>query len=223
MRKTIGKVVFAAALAGSATPAAADGFAVGAGVGTMGWEAHAATEVNSFLALRLNGNVGSFTIPDLGFGSSYGGIDYDVTGDLRSIGLVADFHPLGLSPIGSGFVISGGVYYNKNEFEFRSETAGTFTVGGNTYTSPILVADATFPDYAPYLAIGYDGTFHGLLPVSFFARAGVLFQGSASVTMRDDTGQVSQADLDNEARQLEDDLSNYEYYPVLSLGVTISF
>lgn len=223
MRRLLRTLLFTGALAGGATPALADGIAVGAGVGTMGWELHAATEVNSFLALRANGNLGSFTIPDLGFGSSYGGIGYDVKGDLRSFGVVADFHPLGLSPVGSGFVLSGGIYYNKNEFEFTSTTSGSFTVGGSTYTSPILVANATFPTYAPYAAIGYDGTFHGVLPVSFFARAGVLFQGSPSVRMRDDTGQVNQADLNSEAQQLENDMSNYKYYPVVSVGLTISF
>lgn len=223
MRRIIRTLLVTGVLAGGATPALADGIAVGAGIGTMGWELHAATEVNSFLALRANGNIGSFTIPDLGFGSTYGGIGYDVTGDLRSFGLVADFHPLGLSPVGSGFVLSGGIYYNKNEFEFTSTTSGTFTVGNTTYTSPVLVATTTFPTYAPYAAIGYDGTFHGVLPVSFFARAGVLFQGSPSVTMRDDSGQVGAADLASEAQQLEDDLSNFKYYPVLSVGLTISF
>lgn len=223
MRRTLRTLIVAGALGVGAAPALADGLAVGAGVGTMGWELHAATEVNSFLAVRVNGNVGSFTIPDLGFGSTYGGIGYDVKGDLRSFGVVADFHPLGLSPIGSGFVLSGGIYYNKNEFEFRSTTTGSIDVGGQTVNSPILVANASFPTTAPYLAFGYDGTFHGLMPISFFARAGVLFQGSPSVTMRDDTGQVNQGNLDNEAQQLEDDMSNYKYYPVLSIGMTIAF
>jgi len=223
MRKIIGIIAVVGGLTAVAVPASAD-VAVGAGVGTMGWELDVATEVNTFLAVRLNGNVGSFTIPDLGFGGSYGGIGYDVHGDLLSLGLVADFHPLGLSPIGSGFVLSGGLYYNKNEFEFTSTTAGSVTVGGTSYPNPVLVANTTFPDWAPYASVGYDGTFHGILPVSFFMRAGVLFQGSPSVTLRETSGLgILPTDLAAEAQQLQSDMANFEYYPVLAIGVTISF
>ncbi len=225
MRRTFRTALLSIALGAGSTPALADGFAVGAGFGTLGWELQAATEINSFLVLRLNGNVGSFTLPGF-YGSSFGGFDYDIEGDLRSVGLVADFHPLGLSPVGSGFVVSGGVYYNRNEFMFKSGTidASTVGLGGSPSGSTQLIADVDFDaDYAPYLAIGYDGTFQGVVPVSFYGRVGVLFQGSPNVTIRDTAGLVQPGDLASEEQQLEDDLSTFEYYPAISIGLTVSF
>lgn len=223
MRRTIRTLILAGTLAGGAAPAMADGLAVGAGIGTLGFEGHLATEVNSFLALRLNANYARFEVPDIGvYQTDFGGIDYDVEGDYLTAGLLADFHPLGLSPVGSGFVLTGGIYYNRNEFEATTGPISA-SIGGGPARTVDLVGNISFSDYAPYAGLGYDGTFHGLLPVSFFARAGVLFQGSPSVTLIDRQGNAPQNELDAEAREIEDDLSNYEYYPVFSVGLTIAF
>ena len=224
-RKISYTIATLAGLAGTAAPAAADGLAVGAGVGTLGFGVHAAKEVNSFLALRLNANVGTFTVPNMGlFATDFGGISYDVEADLKTVGLLADFHPLGVSPIGDGFVVTGGVYYNKNEI---NATTGPVSVdvGGSGIVAVNLVGNISFDEFAPYLAVGYDGTFHSILPVAFFARAGVLFQGSPSVSLTDISGSgfVNQTQLNTEAAQIEADLSNYEYYPVLTVGLSISF
>jgi len=207
-------------------PAQAGGIAVGAGVSTLGYGVHVATEVNSFLALRLNGNFGDFTIPDyFPVGTGLGGLDYDVDASMKTFGLLADFHPLGLSPIGGGFVLTGGIYYNKNEFDFTANAPAGTVIGGTPLpAAATVISRMTFDrQYAPYAGLGYDGTFQGVLPVSFFITAGVLFQGSPSVTLTESTGTINQADLDAEARQIEDDASNYEYYPVVAIGLTISF
>jgi len=210
----------------AAAPARADGVAVGAGVSTLGYGVHVATEVNSFVALRLNGNFGDFRVPDFGYlESSPGGINYDVDASMQTIGLLADIHPLGLSPIGGGFVLTGGVYYNKNEFDFTANAPAGTVIGGTPLpAAATVIANMTFgQDYAPYAGLGYDGTFQGIVPVSFFLTAGVLFQGSPSVTMTESTGTISQADLAAEAREIENAASNYEYYPVVAVGLTISF
>ena len=226
MRKTLAILPVFSGLMLAGTPAQADGFAVGAGISTLGYGIHAATEVNSFLALRLNGNFGDFDVPDYGLlGSNLGGLDYDIDANMGTIGLLADFHPLGLSPIGGGFVLTAGMYYNQNEFDFTA-IAGPGTVIGTAPVPPgtTVIANMSFDrKYAPYVGLGYDGTFQGVLPVSFFATAGVLFQGSPSVLLTESTGLVPQADLADEAAQIEDDASNYEYYPVVAIGLTISF
>ena len=107
MRKFLTVLPILSGLMLAGAPAQADGFAVGAGVSTLGYGVHAATEVNSFLALRLNGNFGDFDVPDYGLlGSNLGGIDYDIDASMQTVGLLADFHPLGLSPIGGGFKLA---------------------------------------------------------------------------------------------------------------------
>ncbi len=208
------------------TPARGDGIAVGAGVSTLGYGVHVATEVNSFLVVRLNGNFGDFDVPDFGLlGDSLGGISYDIDANMRSVGLLADIHPLGLSPVGGGFVLTAGLYYNQNEFDFTASVPAGTQIGTVTLpTSATVLSNMSFDrEYAPYVGLGYDGTFQGVLPVSFFATVGVLFQGGPSVSLTESTGFVSQTDLDAEARQIEDDAQDFEYYPVLAVGVTISF
>ncbi len=207
-------------------PARADGIAVGAGVSSLGYGVHVATEINSFLVVRLNGNFGDFDVPDFGLlGENLGGINYDIDAKMRSIGLLADFHPLGLSPIGGGFVMSAGLYYNQNEFDFTASVPAGTQVGGATLpVGATIISNMTFDkQYAPYVGLGYDGTFQGMLPVSFFATAGVLFQGGPSVALTESSGTIPQGDLDAEARQMEDDAQDFEYYPVLAVGLTVSF
>ena len=224
MRKIRLAFYLAAGLAVAGAPAKAEGIAIGAGAGTLGYGIHVGTEINSFLVMRLNGNFGTFTFPNLGtVPTDFGGIDYGIEAQMMSIGLVADFHPLGLSPIGSGLVISGGVYYNKNEFELTTGNVSV-NVGGNAYVNINLVSNFSFDQsFAPYLGLGYDGTFQGTFPISFFMSMGVLYQGSPSVTLRDKTGTVAAADLKSEAKEIEDGVSNYEFYPVISMGLSFTF
>jgi hypothetical protein len=226
MRKIPAVLAVLAGLALVGAPARADGVAIGAGVSTLGYGVHVATEVNSFLALRLNGNFGDFQVPDIDLiGGSLGGIDYDIDANMKTIGLLADIHPLGLSPIGGGFVLTGGIYYNRNEFEFSAAVPAGTVIGGTPLPgAATVISSMTFDtDYAPYAGLGYDGTFQGILPVSFFFTAGVLFQGSPSVVVTESTGLIPQPDLDAEARQMEADAQDFEYYPVVAVGLTISF
>jgi hypothetical protein len=218
VRRFIFVLAALAALTLGAPSARAD-FAVGAGISTLGVGGHGAVEINDFLVLRLNANFGSF---DLGVDTA--GIDYDAETDLLTAGLLVDVHPFGISPIGDGFVITAGAYYNANEMTFTASPTGTVSIGDNTYNIAAIQTDIEFSEFAPFLSLGYDGTFHTLaIPVAFFIKAGVLFQGAPDVTVRTVGGGVSKSDLNKEARQIEDDLAAFEYYPVLSLGITISF
>ena len=226
MRKALSVLAISLGLASFAGAAKAD-VAVGAGVGTLGYGVHASVSMTDFIAIRFNANFGDMDVPGAELiGDNFGGIDYDVDADFGTYGLIADFHPMALSPIGAGFVISGGVYYNNNEFTFTADPLADVDIGG--YTVPggtaRIISEMTFDSkWAPYLGLGYDGTFQGFVPVSFFITGGVLFQGSPSVTVSESTGLASPGDLAAEAAQLEDDLSSFEYYPVLAIGMTISF
>lgn len=225
MRKSISILSAILGLAAYSTPARAD-IAVGAGVGTLGYGLHVATSMTDFVALRFNANFGEMDVPGAELiGDSFGGIEYDVDASFGTYGLLLDFHPMALSPIGAGFVLSGGVYYNKNEFDFTAYPAANTSVGGETIgAGEKLIGNMSFDsEWAPYLGLGYDGTFQGIVPVSFFLTGGVMFQGSPSVSLTSTDGGLSQSALDAEAQQIEDDASSFEYYPVIAVGVTISF
>ena len=229
MRKVFSIIAVSLGLILSAGAARAE-IAVGAGVGTLGYGVHVATSMTDFITLRFNANFGEMDVPggEL-FGSSFGGIDYDIDANFATYGLIADFHPLALSPIGAGLVISGGVYYNNNDFDFTATPTTDVDIGGQTFPagSGSIISKMSFDTkWAPYLGLGYDGTFQGFVPISFFITGGVLFQGSPSVAMTTTNAAFNATfgtELAAEAAQLADDASSFEYYPVLALGLTISF
>ena len=229
MRKIISTMAVLLGLASFTTPAKAD-IAIGVGVSTLGYGVHVATSMTDFIALRFNANFGEMDVPGVELiGDSFGGIEYDVDASFGTYGLVADFHPMALSPIGAGLVVSGGIYYNNNEFTFTADPLADVQIGGQTFTggSGRIISQMSFDTkWAPYLGLGYDGTFQGFVPVSFFITGGVLFQGSPSVvvTTSDATfNSTFAAELAAESAELEDDASSFEYYPVFAMGMTISF
>jgi len=225
-RKVLSIITILLGLASVSIPARAD-VAVGVGISTLGYGVHVATSLTDFFALRFNANFGELDVPGIDLiGDSLGGIDYDLDVSSNTYGLVVDVHPMALSPIGAGLVFSGGLYYNSNEFTFTADPLADVQIGGQTFAagSGRIISQMTFGSkWAPYLGLGYDGTFQGIVPVSFFITGGVLFQGSPSVTVMETTGLISQANLDAEAAQLADEASAFEYYPVIATGVTISF
>jgi hypothetical protein len=226
MRKVLSIMAVSLGLASFTTPARAD-IAVGAGVGTLGYGLHVATSLTDFVAIRFNANFGEMDVPGVGLLSdSFGGIEYDMDASFGTYGLIADFHLMALSPIGAGLVVSGGMYYNNNEFTLTADPLVDVDIGGTTVTggSARVISEFSFDTkWAPYLGLGYDGTFQGFVPVSFFFTGGVMFQDSPSVTVSESTGLVSPADLAAEAAEIEADSSSLKYYPVLAMGVTISF
>lgn len=216
-RLLFGAVVMAALTLGGQSARAGD-FAIGGGLSTLGIGIHGAAEINDFLALRLNANYGSIDLS-----GNYGGISYDNEITLLSAGLLLDVYPFGISPVGGGFVISGGAYYNANEMEFVATPTGTIDVGGTNFSVGSLRTDVEFNELAPFIAIGWDGSFHSIVPMSFFVRAGVLFQGAPDVTLTATGGAIPSSNLRREEQQIADDLGIFEFYPVLEVGIIVRF
>lgn len=228
MRKIYSVIAISLGLVSVTAPAKAD-IAAGVGVSTLGYGVHVATSMTDFIAIRANANFGDMDVPGMEmFGSTFGGIDYDLDASFGTYGLLADFHPMALSPIGAGLVVTGGIYYNNNEFTLTADVpTGTAIGGTNLLTSARIISEFSFDSkWAPYLGLGYDGTFQGFVPVSFFFTGGVMFQGSPSVTVATSDAAFNTtfaAELTAEAAQIEDSSSSLQYYPVIAMGVTISF
>ena len=80
--------------------------------------------------------------------------------------------------------------------------------------------------YQPYFGIGWGNVAEGK-KIGFLFDIGVLKQGSGRVSLESDgTASGLQTfidDLDEEAREIEDDISDYDFWPVVSAGVSIRF
>lgn len=192
---------------------------VGPRVGTLGAGGELGVTFTDFIKLRGVVQGFSWTLED----KKVGGVDYDIGMDFLTAGLILDFHPLGISPVGGSFRVSAGAFYNANSFDLDSKDREV-NLGGTTYQAK-LNGDVEFNPIAPYVGLGW-GTSPGLLPFDLTVDLGVLYQGAPKVDLSspqaDSTPGLAQA-MEREEDDIEDDLSSWTWYPVIMLGVAITF
>ena len=193
----------------------------GGNLGTTGVGAEIKTAADKRLMLRGQINVASFDA-----GLELDDIDYDGRVDADTVAAFAD-----IAPFENGFVISGGAYVGQKALDLEATPTANVEIGGTSFTPEqvgTLTTRTEFRRVAPYIGIGYDTFLRGRSDWSFNARAGVMFAGSGDVSLVSANGTLSnnpilQDELRNEIRQIEEDIEQYKYYPVISVGVTRRF
>ena len=204
--------------------AGAEGIAVGARGGTAG----IGPEVVVSLGHRANLRVGANLLGNYGYSSERGGIPYDLELELRSGLGVVDFHPTG-----GGFHLSAGALYNKSRVDGAAAPAGTYTIGGTSYTGAevgSLTAAARFErELVPYVGLGFGNAVGDGRRLRLSLDLGVAFQGAPRVELAT-SGPIAsdarfQADLAREKAEVDEELtaSRYKYYPVVGLGLSYRF
>jgi hypothetical protein len=199
-------------------PESAGGLGLTVKAGTLGAGLEATLGVNDYLGFRLGVNMmnagPSFNVDE-------GSVKLDM--DWLSYGALVDLHVFG-----GGFRVTGGALINKNKFKLKADLAESVTLDDQDYYLSDLSGQVTFSELAPYLGFGYgnavgaDGRWH------FACDFGVMFQGepkvAASATASDPALQpyVDQA-LANEVADIQDDASVFQFYPVISVGVSYRF
>lgn len=147
-------------------------------------------------------------------------IEYSADLELESVHALADWHVFG-----GGFRLTGGAIVNNNVFDGSADIEAGDEIGDSPATgSGSLALDVEYDEVAPYLGIGWGNRARGWSSVSFSVDAGLMLQGSpdVDVTQSGSTG-ADQDDLDKEEREIEDELENFEIYPVLSAAVVFRF
>ena len=158
------------------------------------------------------------------YNSTKADIDYNIDLNLLSVSALLDWHPFQGS-----FRISGGALYNGNDIDLDAKTAATYQIGDTTYTSANignLKGNVDFNDIAPYLGIGWDTTFGKSKKLGFLLELGAIYQGSPKVDLSISGPIATQAflnDLQAEEDSLQEDLDNFEYYPVLAVGLNYRY
>lgn len=200
----------------------AEGTAIGGRISTLGMGAEMTQELAPHLNARVGVNGWSY---DKSMGE--GGIDYDARVDLFTGSALLDWHFFEGS-----FRFTGGIMLNANEFGLTGKPeAGTlWEVGTTSYDSELvgtLESTIDFNDIAPYVGIGWGNPI-GNKGVNIVFDVGVLYQGSPSATLKavgTDATIVDalQADLAIERANLQDDLSDFNIWPVASIGLSYQF
>ncbi len=175
--------------------------------------------VSNWLNLR-----GGYNFGELRPSIAQAGIDYKSDVHFESVPILLDLHPFH-----GNFRVTGGVFYNRNELDLSSTVdASTVGNGSSSGTATLNANVAWSKDFAPYLGIGWgnaadDNTLDLPIAVGFSLDIGAFYQGSPSVLLSDSSGSVNPADLEAERQQLEDDLSGFKFYPVVTVGIHIRF
>jgi hypothetical protein len=152
--------------------------------------------------------------------------DLNYTGDLKlsSFGLLADWHLFnGVTHLTAGLMGNG----NKLSMTATAAANTNYTINGATYnsgpTGGTLTTAVDFNKTAPYLGFGWSGQPKNS-GFSFNSDFGIMFQGSpkATVTAAGWSGAGSALTSDAQT-QLNEDLKNYKYYPVISIGIGYAF
>ena len=182
-------------------------FSIGVTGGTLGIGPEIAYRFSETLGVR-----GNATFLSLSHGLNSGDIHYDGRVRLRSGGAMLDLYPFG-----GGFRVSAGARINGNDGRVIASPASNVTINGTEYTPAqvgTLRGHADTREFAPTLTFGYGGSFKK--GIAFGIEAGALFQDR--VRIRDFTSTspfIAAADLEAERRNVQDDVNDYNIYPIV--------
>ena len=207
--------------------------------GSLGGGVEVATPLLPNLNLRLGVTGATFS-----YDTDYSGNDYELDLNLLTLSALGDYHLLG-----GGFRVTGGLMLNGNGLDVVGTPGGdagplTFAIGGQVYDATAEVQAFTgeieFNSVAPYAGLGWGNMVGRDKRIGLLLDVGFVFQGSPTITMGtidtlDDTTPIPgdaegrtarQILLDNvkqEEAELADDISSFDMYPVISLGVSYRF
>lgn len=207
-----------AALCATSLAQADNDFGVGLKAGSLGFGLEASWQPLPYMDVRVGAN--AYDYDDNGLQA---GVNYNAELNLDTVYVNANFH-FPLSPMR----VTGGLYSNGNEFNMFNDDGADIEIGGVTYPGAgigTISSVTSFASTAPYVGIGFDFTLAGKVGLNL--DFGVLWQGEPDVTLVAD-GLLAQdpgfqASLEAERLELEDEMSDFKAWPVLSLGVLYKF
>ena len=194
------------------------GVGVSAKAGTLGL----GVDISYPLMPRINARAG-FNVFSFSYSTTQDDVNYDADLTLRSMDLLLDLFPIP----GRGFRVSGGLLVNGNGVDLTAEPTGSYTIGSTTYPASqigTLSGNVDLGNLTPYLGIGWGNAVTDRM--GFMLDIGIVFQGSPDVTLSA-SGPITllpsfQEDLQQEEQSLEDEIDQYKYYLVLSVGLSFS-
>jgi hypothetical protein len=201
-------------LISSVVPAlAGDRVGLGVKAGTLGLGVDVTGRFTNWLSVR-----GTYNKADLSRSEEVSDVDYDGDVALGAYGLLLDFHPFK-----GNFRISAGYLKNRTGVDMDAEPTVDTEIGDTVYTPAeigTISGELDFDDKVPYFGLGYGSAAKGPNRVRFVLDVGVLSQGSGDVTLSNSTGLVDPDDLRQEEENAEDDIKDYDLWPVLAFGIS---
>jgi hypothetical protein len=213
------KAVIGAAVAGAMMASAVAQADVGMGVkgGTLG----GGMEITTGLTESINARVG-FNTYSYSTSGTESDIDYDVDFNLQTTSAILDWHPFK-----GTFRLSAGYVFNNNTIEMTGKptTGGLYDIDDQLFDLDSLEGDVEFTSGA-YVGMGWGNAGRGKgFGMNF--EIGAFYQGSPELTLKgrgdDANSSAFREALAREEADAQDDLDEYEWYPVISLGMSYTF
>jgi hypothetical protein len=206
------------------------GFALTGKAGTLGF----GLEGVGAISPNFNGRLG-VNYFDFGIDTEQSDIDYDADAQLFSVSALLDWYPSKRSD----FRITGGLFYNNNKVDATARSTATLDIAGVEFPASAvgqLEGELTFPNtISPYVGIGYGNPVKRDRAFSFSIDLGVLFGGAPEVDLSASgpiagpalqlpvVGSLLEDAIEQEEDDIEDDLSDFKIYPVLTIGISYHF
>ena len=199
------------------------GIALGPKIGTTGIGLDLTFGITRFVNLRGGFNYGSFT-----WSTGLGDVDYDMDIDLISVPLLVDLHPFA-----NHFRISGGLYFQPGSKATIEGTPTTATqIGAHVYAPDVigtLTGDIEVSGvFTPYLGIGFGNSVDEEQALTFMVDFGVIFQSYDVSLSSDGAGMTTKLDtfrkdLELEEENIQSDMDDFKFFPVLTFGIAYHF
>ena len=227
MGKKFVKLFAAMSALGLGLPSAAQAdLAVEAHGGLMGIGAGIALELTPHINLRAG--INSYDL-DVDVDDDEG-LDYDASFDLDNQYLMLDFYPSS----GGGFHLTAGYYLNNNEIGASATVLNDndAQIGLRDALAGTVVRSAMTFDDSLYAGLGWGNSVADGL-VHFGFEFGLVFQGSPQIAVNvtctpnlpnclTDAG-ITQDDINVEIQDLEDEVSDFDTWPMFQFTVGINF
>ena len=196
------------------------GMGVTGKIGTLGYGA----ELNFGLSDSIGARVGlnAYTYK---YNANASTVNYDFKLQLQTVSALADWYPFSGS-----FRTSAGLLYNNNKVSLNASPTGDLIIDGFTYTPGqvgSLQGEMTFNKVAPYLGIGWGNPVAKDKGWGLVTDVGVLFQGKPKTSLTATCGTLTgtpctdlQTRTAAENAKLENDLSDFKFWPVVSIGIS---
>ena len=213
-------LIMMTSLAMLSMPLQAADIGVGARVSTLGLTYEAKFALTDHLALR-----GGFNQYDTDYEETQQDITYDFDADFDSMHLLLDYHPFA-----GMFRITGGLLDNDSTFVGTGTSTGTYTLNGVAYTGAevgTLSAGFGLQEVGTYLGVGWASAPRSS-GLGFSVDIGVVLQDGPQAQIVSTGGLLSndptfQSNVDAEIAKLNEDLEEFDTYPVISIGVSYTF
>lgn len=199
---------------------------ISAKAGTLGFGVEYVQPINKYFGGRLG-----FNLLDWDYDLEKSDVSYNGDLELRTISLLADYHPWADS-----FRLSAGLFYNGNKIAITAEPNGNGTYEINDVDYPASAIDSIngeieFSKLSPYFGIGWGAYPSSNHHWSFNIDLGVMYHGEPdpSLNVRCSPAMPAaacnqlRANVAAEERDLKNDIDDFRWYPVISVGASYSF